>query len=165
MTYFPASVQPQGSIVANTTLHFSTNTPDGTPADAGILPPEVSDSVLGGASAPPSSPTSGGASAPPSSVLPVASAGGEEVVATPELLCPCGLHPPYDSRGPCCSWTCHKKYVIDAAKDQADSSLLDEITRRLQVTMTYHHTLACAVAAHVTANDGSEFVAPAPPKL
>ena len=34
MTYFPVSVQPRGSIVANTTLHFSTNTPDGTPADA-----------------------------------------------------------------------------------------------------------------------------------
>lgn len=153
MTYFPASVQPQGSIVANATLNFSTNTPDGTPADAGILPPEVSDS------------TSGGANAPPTSKLPTASAGGDEVVATPEVLCPCGLRPPFDSRGPCCSMTCHKKYVTDVETNQTDSSLLDEITRRLQVTMTYQHTLVCSLAAHQAANDGSEFIPPAPPRL
>ena len=88
-----------------------------------------------------------------------------EVIATPEVLCPCGLRPPFDSRGPCCSMTCHKKYVTDVATNQTDSSLLDEITRRLQVTMTYQHTLVCAVAAHAAANDGSEFIPPAPPKL
>ena len=88
-----------------------------------------------------------------------------EIIATPEVLCPCGLRPPFDSRGPCCSMTCHKKYVTDVAANQTDSSLLDEITRRLQVTMTYQHILVCAVAAHAAANDGSEFIPPAPPRF
>ena len=86
MTFFPAAIQPQGSIVANTTLHFSTNSSDGTPVDAGILPIEATSnggvnvppsssngdtnasplSSQGGGTAPPS-PSLGGAVAPPSS--------------------------------------------------------------------------------------------------
>ena len=162
MTFFPAAIQPQGSIVANTTLHFSTSSSDGTPVNAGILPIETTDSTSGGANAPPS-PSNGGVNVPPSSsngdtnVSPLSSQGGATAPPSPSLG---GAVAPPSSPSNAVDILAEITRQTDEITRQND-----EITRRLQLTVDYQHALFTSFAAHQAANDGSAFNAPAPPKL
>ena len=142
VTFFPAAIQPQGSIVANTTLHFSTNSSDGTPVDAGILPIEATSN--GGVHVPPSS-SNGDANDPPLSSQEGATA------------------PPSPSFGGAVAPPSSPSNAVDILAEITRQT--DGITRRLQLTVDYQHTLFTSFAAHQAANDGSAFNAPAPPKL